>query len=201
MLAPKDLRTWEVQSRDTRPKHVKNLVFYRVPGNRTFPRWSNSSCFIGTIEFIYGSLCKSAVFCRDRALITPISVDPALPKSLFPSIRCLHKPYFRRSGACKNPISVDPVLAQTLFMSTRCLPNPYFRRTGACNTLFLSTRYLHKPYFCRFSACLAQFQHIMYMHQPYFLRPDVSVTHLSIDPTPPNAKVPSSLCFHKTYEH
>ena len=136
MLAPKDLRTWEVQSRDTRPKHVKNLVFYRDPGNRTFPRWSNSSCSIGIFEFLSGSHCKSAVFCRGGTLITTISVDPALPKALFPSIRCLHKPYFRRTDACK-----------TLFLSTRYLHKPYFCRSGAWLTQFLQIMHMHKQYF------------------------------------------------------
>ena len=176
-------------------------MFYRDPGNSTFPRWSNSSCFIRKIKFISGSLCKSAVFCRGGTLITTISIDPALPKALFPSIRCLHKPYFRRPGACKNPISVDPGLAQTLFMSIRCLHNPYFHRTGACKTLFLSTRYLHKPDFCRSGAWLTQFLQIMHMHKQYFLRSDLSVTHISVDPAPSKAKFPSSPCFHKTYEH
>ena len=131
MLAPKDLRTWEVQSRDTRPKHVKNLVFYRDPGNRTFPRWSNSSCFIGIFEFLSGSLSKSAVFCRGGTLITTISVEPATAYTLFPSIRQSRTRYFRRSGERTNIISIDPAIASTPFPSTLRSPKLYFHRCGA----------------------------------------------------------------------
>ena len=52
------------------------------------------------------------------------------------TIRCLHDPYFRRTGARK-----------TLFLSTRYLHKPYFCRSGAWLTQFLQIMHMHKQYF------------------------------------------------------